>query len=77
MPELNGIPVVPQEEQQTKSNPLEHVVMFDFKRVGDIFEATGDGWEYRGVGNRSEFIQHKKLPSIRIIKTLVKELKSI
>mgnify|MGYP003678858695 CR=1 FL=1 len=28
MPELNGIPLVPQEKQQTDSNPLEHVVMW-------------------------------------------------
>lgn len=62
--------------QQNVSNTAEAVVMFDFKRIGEIFEAIGDGWEYRGVGNRSEFIQHKKLPSIRVIKTLVKKRKS-
>ena len=64
-------------ENATISNPVEAFVMFDFKRVGEIFEATGDGWEYMGVGNTSEFIQHKKLPSIRTIKILVKKLKSI
>jgi hypothetical protein len=49
---------------------------FTFHRVGDVFEALGDGWEYRGVGGKSEFIQHKKLPSIRTIKALVNKLKS-
>ena len=64
------------EKQPTVASPIEPVVMFDFKKVGDIFEATGDGWEYRGIGNRAEFSQHKKLPSIRLIKALVKKLKS-
>lgn len=48
----------------------------EFKLVvdGDLFIATGDGWRYVGHPRKKIFTQDKKLPSIRVIKTLVKEL---
>lgn len=47
---------------------------FVFERQGSRFVARGDGWSFEGVGSRRLFTQTKKLPSIRVVKTLVKEL---
>tara|TARA_R110000787_G_scaffold63494_1_gene142877 strand:- start:545 stop:793 length:249 start_codon:yes stop_codon:yes gene_type:complete len=42
MPELNGIPLVPQEKQQAKRNPLEHVVMNDLDSDSERARAIND-----------------------------------
>ena len=50
---------------------------FTFEKVGDILEAKGDGWIYQRVGSAHRFVQTKKLPSLRVIRTLVKELNKV
>lgn len=48
--------------------------MFEFKRMGDVVTCKGDGFEYKRVGELISFIQRKKLPSLRIVKQLIKHL---
>lgn len=45
-----------------------------FDRVGDIVTASGEGWSYERVGDLTCFTQTKKLPSLRIVKVLLKKL---
>ena len=47
---------------------------FTLEICGDVFAAHGDGWAYEGVGNLRKFTQSKKIPSIRVVKALVKKL---
>jgi len=47
---------------------------FTYERDGDIVHAHGEGWEYQQVGNLTKFTQSGKVPSLRVIKMLIKEL---
>jgi hypothetical protein len=47
---------------------------FTLEIDGDSFVATGNGFVYIGQGECRKFTQSKKLPSIRIVKSLVKAL---
>lgn len=47
---------------------------FTLEVDGDSFIAIGNGFTYVGQGERRKFTQTKKLPSIRIVKSLVKAL---
>lgn len=46
-------------------------------RSGDVTLARGYGWKYESVGDVSQFRQHKKIPSIRVVKSLIKKLKQL
>ncbi len=48
-----------------------------FERVGDLVFASGDGWKYERVGELPVFTQNKKVPSLRVIKTLLKEMEKV
>lgn len=50
---------------------------FTIETIGDTIFAEGDGWTYKKVGTYSEFKQTKKIPSLRAIKSLIKELQKI
>lgn len=48
-----------------------------FEKVGDVVSCVGDGFKYERVGCESHFIQLGKVPSLRIIKTMIKELEKL
>jgi len=48
--------------------------MFEFERIGDVVSCKGDGFEYQRIGELTSFKQSKKLPSLRVIKSLIKHL---
>jgi hypothetical protein len=48
-----------------------------FEKVGDIVSCVGDGFKYERTGYRSHFIQLSKVPSLRIIRTMIKELEKL
>lgn len=51
---------------------------FTYQKNDIMFHSEGDGWTYEGIlGHASQFKSTKKIPSIRAIKTLVKELNKI
>lgn len=50
---------------------------FTYQKQGSIFIAKSDGFEYKSVGEATIFTQKKKIPSIRVVKTLIKLLKNI
>tara|TARA_R110000787_G_scaffold90783_3_gene191482 strand:- start:9560 stop:9748 length:189 start_codon:yes stop_codon:yes gene_type:complete len=47
---------------------------FTYQRVDNVVHAHGKGWEYQQVGSLTKFTQSDKVPSLRVIKTLIKEL---
>ena len=47
---------------------------FTYERVDNVIHAHGKGWEYKQVGSLTKFTQSGKVPSLRVIKTLIKEL---
>tara|TARA_R110000850_G_C9956282_1_gene464036 strand:- start:1664 stop:1852 length:189 start_codon:yes stop_codon:yes gene_type:complete len=47
---------------------------FNYNRIEDVVSASGENWEYKQVGVLTEFTQTGKIPSLRVIKTLVKLL---
>lgn len=51
--------------------------MFEYKRIGDVATCKGDGFEYKRVGEVTSFVQRKKLPSLRVIKTMIKQLEKL
>lgn len=51
---------------------------FTYQKNDIMLHCQGDGWEYYGlIGVGSKFKSTKKVPSIRVIKTLVKELNKV
>lgn len=50
--------------------------MFVFEKVGDDVYCEGKNFRYEKVGNISRFEQFGKLPSIRLIKTIIKKLQN-
>ena len=40
--------------------------------AGKLCVASGDNWEYKRVGVTSIFTQSGKIPSLRIVKTIIK-----
>lgn len=50
---------------------------FTYQKQGSIFSVKGNGFEYKSVGGTTIFTQKKKIPSIRVVKTLIKLLKNI
>lgn len=49
---------------------------FVFEKQGDIVYCKGTNFEYAKVGETSKFTQTGKIPSIRIVKKLIKMLDS-
>lgn len=49
-------------------------VDFTFEKQGDIVYCKGFNFEYQKIGDTSLFKQYGKVPSLRIIKTIIKEL---
>lgn len=47
---------------------------YNYNRVGDVVSAQGENWDYKQVGVLTEFTQTGKIPSLRVIKTLIKLL---
>lgn len=47
---------------------------FTLETVEDCTLAIGDGWRYESVGTVSKFTQTGKVPSLRVVRTLIKEL---
>ena len=47
---------------------------FTYLRKGGIVYASGENWEYKQVGEFISFEQKGKIPSLRIVKTLIKLL---
>ena len=47
---------------------------FILEYIGDICRASGNNFEYYKLGNKQKFIQKGKIPSLRIIKTIIKNL---
>ncbi len=45
-----------------------------FEKFGEAAVASGDGWEYERFGSSVIFSQHKKLPSLRVVKSIIKQL---
>ena len=52
-------------------------VDFTFEKQGDAAYCKGDGFEYAKVGGLSMFKQTGKIPSLRVIKTIIKKLKEV
>ena len=50
--------------------------MFKFEKVDDVVYCEGDNFKYSKIGDISCFEQFGKLPSLRIIKTIIKKLQS-
>lgn len=50
---------------------------FVFAREGDIVRCKGDNFEYCKLGTISKFTQTGKIPSLRIIKTIIKKLQEV
>lgn len=50
---------------------------FVFTKEGDIVHCKGDNFEYAKVGELSMFKQTGKIPSLRVIKTVIKKLKEV
>ena len=48
-----------------------------YDRVEGIVHAYGNNWEYKQVGTISSFTQSGKLPSLRVIKTLLRLLNKV
>jgi hypothetical protein len=46
----------------------------EFEKVYDVVHASGENWQYERVGCAVKFVQTGKLPSLRVIKTLIKKL---
>ena len=47
---------------------------FVFTKEGDIVHCKGDTFEYCKLGTISKFTQTGKIPSLRVIKTIIKKL---
>lgn len=52
-------------------------VVFTFEKQGKVAYCKGDGFEYAKVGELSMFKQTGKIPSLRVIKTIIKKLKEV
>ena len=52
-------------------------VVFTFEKQGEVAYCKGDGFEYAKVGGLSMFKQTGKIPSLRVIKTIIKKLKEV
>ena len=52
-------------------------VVFTFEKQGEVAYCKGDGFEYAKVGELSMFKQTGKIPSLRVIKTIIKKLKEV
>lgn len=50
---------------------------FSYGRVGDVISSSGIGWEYKQIGDLACFTQEKKIPSLRVVKTLLKLLNKL
>lgn len=48
-----------------------------FEKIGDIVSCVDDGFKYESVGSESRFIQLSKVPSLRVIRTMIKELEKL
>ena len=46
----------------------------EFEKVGEVVRAFGENWEYYRLGDKVKFLQTGKVPSLRVIKTLIKKL---
>lgn len=51
--------------------------MINYEIVGDIVVASGDNWKYTRVGASASFTQSGKVPSLRVIKTMIKLLDKV
>ncbi len=47
---------------------------FKFESIGDMSTANGQGWYYHRQGEIAVFKQKGKVPSLRVIRTLIKLL---
>lgn len=47
---------------------------FQFVRKGSVVAARGEGWHYEQVGDSTQFRQNGKVPSLRVVKKLLKLL---
>ena len=52
-------------------------VDFTFEKQVESVYCKGDGFEYAKVGGLSMFKQTGKIPSLRVIKTIIKKLKEV
>ena len=52
-------------------------VDFTFEKQGDAIYCKGCGFEYAKVGELSMFKQTGKIPSLRVIKTVIKKLQEV
>lgn len=50
------------------------LVMINYVRKGDIVVASGYNWKYEQVGDVVAFTQSGKVPSLRVIKVMIKLL---
>lgn len=48
--------------------------MFVFEKKDDCAYCKGDNFEYCKLGALSKFVQTGKIPSLKIIKTIIKKL---
>jgi len=45
--------------------------------VGECCSASGENWHYEQVGHIKVFTQTGKVPSLRVIRTVIKEINKI
>ena len=50
---------------------------FVFAREGDIVHCKGDNFEYYKLGTISKFTQTGRVPSLRVIKVIIKKLQEV
>ena len=48
-----------------------------FESSGDLVRCTGENFEYMRCGNLTRFIQKGKVPSIRVVKMIIKNLECL